>query len=383
MIILRCDGIFTVRIKQPEQNDIQSKESYVRYGSIIAGTGNDLDDDKMSYASHSSEGVIILHLYDEFNHLVVVEADVTKYDYEDKKIWIGFDQKNFTILLKNFKKLRKQGTKFEDVFIKFLLKYSYFDLLHDAVDNISEEIIHKIMPNSASDFTHHSDVDIQKIQMPFSKLKEIIGLDIYKKNVSQTIPGSQMQALHKILSVGPCSSPVLLAGSFGTGKTRVLTRAAYQVLCNDKKAKVLLCAHHQASADSFINKYFGEIKEKDQKLKGVHIVRAIPEKDYTVKKNTKYEQYYRTFSRIQNMKIDETSLRLVVTTFSSSLRLLKILGRDHFTHIFIDEGAQTREPETIAPLCLANKNTKVVIAGDHKQVTLHAHSTLIYSCIYH
>ena len=380
MIILRCDGIFTVRIKRPEQNYIQSKESYVRYGSIIAGTGNDLDDDKMSYASHSSEGVIILYLYDEFNHLVVVEADVIKYVYKDKKILIGFDRINFTILLKNFKKLRKEGTIFKDVFIKFLLKYSYFDLLHDAVDNISEEIIHKIMPNSASDFTHHSDVDIQ---MPFSKLKEIIGLDIYKKNVSQTIPGSQMQALHKILSVGPCSSPVLLAGSFGTGKTRVLTRAAYQVLRNDKKAKVLLCAHHQASADSFINKYFGEIKEKYRELKGVHIVRAISENSYSILKNAEYKQYYKTFSRIQNMKIDETSLRLVVTTFSSSLRLLKKLGRNHFTHIFIDEGAQTREPETIAPLCLANKNTKVVIAGDHKQVTLHAHSTLIYSCIYH
>ena len=34
----------------------------------------------------------------------------------------------------------------------------------------------------------------------------------------------------------------------------------------------------------------------------------------------------------------------------------------------MDEGAQTREPESVGPLCLANKETKIVIAGDHNQV---------------
>lgn len=34
----------------------------------------------------------------------------------------------------------------------------------------------------------------------------------------------------------------------------------------------------------------------------------------------------------------------------------------------IDEAAQAKELETIIPLVLANKNTKILMAGDHMQV---------------
>lgn len=39
-----------------------------------------------------------------------------------------------------------------------------------------------------------------------------------------------------------------------------------------------------------------------------------------------------------------------------------------FTHILLDEAAQAMECETIMPLALANKNTRIVLAGDHMQV---------------
>ena len=35
-------------------------------------------------------------------------------------------------------------------------------------------------------------------------------------------------------------------------------------------------------------------------------------------------------------------------------------------HILIDEGAQTREPETIAPLSLCGPKTVIAIVGDHR-----------------
>ena len=34
----------------------------------------------------------------------------------------------------------------------------------------------------------------------------------------------------------------------------------------------------------------------------------------------------------------------------------------------MDEGAQSREPEAVAPLTFASRDTKIIIAGDHKQV---------------
>ena len=44
------------------------------------------------------------------------------------------------------------------------------------------------------------------------------------------------------------------------------------------------------------------------------------------------------------------------------------LREGHFSHIFIDEAAQAREPETIAAFSRAGHMTKIAIAGDHKQV---------------
>lgn len=45
------------------------------------------------------------------------------------------------------------------------------------------------------------------------------------------------------------------------------------------------------------------------------------------------------------------------------------LPQNHFTHILIDEAAQALECETTMPLTLANINTRIVLAGDHMQLS--------------
>lgn len=42
----------------------------------------------------------------------------------------------------------------------------------------------------------------------------------------------------------------------------------------------------------------------------------------------------------------------------------------HFSHILLDEAAQAMECEAIMPLALANEGTRIVLAGDHMQVTI-------------
>ncbi|XP_019848923.1 PREDICTED: probable RNA helicase SDE3 [Amphimedon queenslandica] len=59
---------------------------------------------------------------------------------------------------------------------------------------------------------------------------------------------------------------------------------------------------------------------------------------------------------------------VIMTTYMSSLPVAKILNKVRFTHILLDEAAQVREPEAIAPLSLGDAATKVIIAGDTKQV---------------
>ena len=47
----------------------------------------------------------------------------------------------------------------------------------------------------------------------------------------------------------------------------------------------------------------------------------------------------------------------------------EVVPKDYFTHIIIDEAAQTRELETIAPLIIANNDTRIIIAGDSQKVS--------------
>ena len=61
---------------------------------------------------------------------------------------------------------------------------------------------------------------------------------------------------------------------------------------------------------------------------------------------------------------------VIITTLASARMLWKFYQdkRLRFTHILIDEAAQALEPECVSPLVMADGNTKIVLAGDHKQV---------------
>lgn len=62
--------------------------------------------------------------------------------------------------------------------------------------------------------------------------------------------------------------------------------------------------------------------------------------------------------------------RIIVVTLSSSMYLSNMgLAQGYFTHILLDEAAQTIECEAIMPLSLANQNTRIVLAGDHMQLS--------------
>ena len=228
--------------------------------------------------------------------------------------------------------------------VNFILKYSYFDRLHKSIDRLPIEVLHKIMPETENDYlTANSSVHCHTNVDPYAK--QFVSLD----------GRGQMFALHTILQANRCKAPVLIVGSFGTGKTRLLARTAYQLHCNNKRHRILVCAHHQKSVDTFIENYFGEILDSDR------VVRLVPNKEYKII-NEKFHKYYKTIEQLCNDNLP----KIVVTTYSSSFQLLKYKGL--FTHILLDEGAQTREPESIIPLCLAKRNTQIVITGDHKQV---------------
>ena len=155
----------------------------------------------------------------------------------------------------------------------------------------------------------------------------------------------------------------LVTGPFGTGKTRLLATAAYNIL-KQPNTHVLICTSHIQSADSYIHDYFSPMF-KSNLLQGITPVRLISGERFSP-----HQHPDREFDFIPDGGRPVQDLlwsRLVVTTLFLTLRLQSYRPQP-YTHILIDEGAQTQEPEAVAPLSLADSHTKIVVAGDHLQV---------------
>ena len=321
----RCTGEYEVSIFQPRfipnYVEYHGDEELVRFGYMTSANG-----DTLSYAKQASEGSFIIldeHTFIKTKH---VYAQVPK-DVNYNAIIFGLTNEDNSKLLQWTTLARKQWSR--KLLVHFELKNSYFQRLHTGLDKLNHEIIVKIMPNKEN-FT-----DEDKRQwIPGKPEHKDLELDSY-----------QQRALFTILNCSP-GAPVLVTGPFGTGKTRLLARAAYEIL-KSPRSRVLICAHHQASVDTFVE-ILGKIIDKNE------MVRIIPNKSYRSQTRNKYPHLFALTSQSQ---------RLVITTLGK----LKIYSK--FSHILIDEGAQTREPEIIGPLRFAHKWTKIIVAGDHLQVS--------------
>ena len=349
----RCDGHYNVTIfhpgLKPYQLNDRYEEEFVRFGLI---SGDKLNGDTVSYIKQAcaDRENIVLHFSD-----ATVKADIVNGSSPKRRevdvLLIAFTIEELSKLIEQHYRVKKQEVELEDVYISFRLKWSYFDRLHDALNKLSNEVIERIIPVDTNEFTDPLVFENHfTLIFPKSCFSDLIQLD-----------STQMRALTTIMNCECDKAPVLVIGSFGTGKTRLLARAAYQILQHDHNSRVLICAHHQSSADAFIENYFGKMYFKGWCAKALRI---IPNWNYKFKKD--FEIHYTTV-KLAKLKLKKT--HLVVTTFSTSLRLLDHVHKGFFTHILLDEGAQSREPESIAPLGLADRNTKIVIAGDHKQVS--------------
>lgn len=169
----------------------------------------------------------------------------------------------------------------------------------------------------------------------------------------------QMKALKKAINCDP-KYPFLILGPFGTGKTRLLVTAADNLMQYSPNV-VLVCTHMNRGADYFCEHYCNEfntcqparVAPTEKKLNEI----IVPE-------NT------RKLTPRQLLK-NENLNRLIVTTFMTAPHLKKLQEKysyPRFTHILIDEGAQSTEPEVLCALTLANSKTKIIIAGDNYQV---------------
>jgi len=295
-----------------------------------------------------------------YGRQVFVYADVVSFPFKIKSfanlemshVPIAMNEKNISLLKQffphQFYSSQRKTVKLSSIKVEFKIKHRYFRDLHQAVDNVPSVVIQKLLPSENKPCQQKPSFSAYSLSAPFNPDK------------------LQLKAICSLMSAGT-ELPFVLVGAFGTGKTHVLACAAAAIVTEDINAKVLIVTHHNKSADTFVSKYFGTIESTKCLPATVAPVRITSG-------DTSEEAFRPYFINFKNSIITKDLLderRIVITTFLTALRFASTekLPRGYFTHILIDEGAQTREPETIAPLIFAGENTKIVIAGDHLQVS--------------
>ncbi len=327
----------------PRNLSYEDDVKYVRFGCITSNDG-----DILAYAKQAS-GSSLITVGDCCVRARHVQGKLPEEKVYSNAILIAFDQEQYGRLKIAHK---HEECKFK-ADIKFEFQEFYFKMQHNAIENISDDIVQKLNP-SKEVFSSYEQVEFSPVSRP---PYESIELDEY----------AQMSALYLILKSSP-DLPVLITGSFGTGKTRLLARAAFEIL-KKGKSRVLICAHHQSSVDTFVN-YFDKMKNSRKKNAWkAKMIRVIPNDSCT--RYGKYERskYALTMRELENYQ-------LVLTTFGTASSLFKKVLQNQrkregfFTDVLIDEGAQIRESEMVAALMLAGTKTRIVMAGDHYQVSI-------------
>jgi len=298
-----------------------------KYGSLVG-----LNSDDVAYIQQNAVQAEI-----QVNDTVKISAEIFKYNVSNDEldvVNVRFTDEEFCVLQSESEVASSRFT------VHFILKHSYYCNLHRSLDRLSLNMIKCLLPVYPSS---------QQKKLP--KLKSYYGLD----------KEYQLPALKKMMACDS-SAPFLVTGPFGTGKTVLLATAAAKFL-ETRSNRVLICTSHLQSADAYIDNYFGPMLENG--FIRCSVKRLTP-KDYVL-----YHGHYQhlfTDGREERDQNEIRNCRLIITTFLKAPHLQIFCKVRPFTHILIDEGAQTREPEAIAPLCLADDNTKIIIAGDHLQV---------------
>ncbi|CAH1244538.1 HELZ2 [Branchiostoma lanceolatum] len=192
----------------------------------------------------------------------------------------------------------------------------------------------------------------------------------------RTLNDKQREAFAKITApTEHLIPPLLLIGPFGTGKTYTIAAAASAAARQDG-SRILICTHTNDAADLYIRNYL-----KTGDVPGSHTLRIYYKKR---KKATVHDDVLKHCIMNEDgafrypTREEVAAAKIVITTLSLSLVLEREVGLEpgFFTHIMVDEAAQALECEAITPLSLATAKTRVVLTGDHMQLSPKVFSSL-------
>ncbi|XP_052765877.1 helicase with zinc finger domain 2-like isoform X2 [Mya arenaria] len=238
-----------------------------------------------------------------------------------------------------------------DVEIQFQMDRLFFCRMHFAVDHLESEGI--VFP------------DVPKIN-PLRNEKHNL------KVSSSVLNPDQMAAVRHIVAERTgYTPPFVLFGPFGTGKTETIAQATMVLLKETQNTKILICAQSNSAADLYIVKHLDGLLKKSGNSSQLCRLYQRERRVFTIQAEVK--KYCLLSPGHDSIKMptkkDIERFRIVIVTVTSSLELANLGLQGMFTHIFIDEAAQTLECESLMPLTLATERTCIVLAGDHQQIS--------------
>ena len=336
------------------------EEELFRGEIIKLGCIRGMNGDQMQYASQASEGLFIVN--------PITREDICRGDLSPNNYYHIDQDFEIEILGNGVRKLQEANlTKVRGhwyrVNVEFEVKHSYFNTLHRAVISIPQSIIAKLLPDKITllpNLPHVMDVK------PACHQEDNLSVD----------EDGQLSALEAIIKKPPLA-PIILTGPFGSGKTRILARSAFEFvkigLKGKLKTRILICAHHSNTVDAY-RTYLTSVLHSVSGVKIIQIVNPRKRDFYQQPIHSNclsktISEFKRDIHRRAYMK--DTCI-MVITTYTTSLKVSDVLSLFGcvFTHVLLDEAAQIREPEAISSLCAAGASTKIVIAGDSKQVSI-------------
>ncbi|NXS33148.1 HELZ2 Helicase, partial [Pomatostomus ruficeps] len=256
----------------------------------------------------------------------------------EKTIWLQIPSRCCSEL--NFK-----ANTSHKVEIQFQIDQLLFRQWHVAVDRLLDEKL--VLPDVASCSIPYSPGSPQRGN---SKQKQAISFIMGQPTTSRQVP------------------PLLIYGPFGTGKTFTLAMATLEIL-RQPNTRVLICTHTNSAADIYIREYFHNYVTTGHPwavpLRIMLTDRSINTMDPITQMYCCLSPDQRSFRHPTQAELDKHRIIITTSMLSKDLKV----PRGYFTHIMIDEAAQMLECEALVPLSYATFETRIVLAGDHMQIT--------------
>ncbi|KAH0619282.1 hypothetical protein JD844_019207 [Phrynosoma platyrhinos] len=269
----------------------------------------------------------------------VFEVSVERSNITDRSIWLLLPRRCcFELGLKADMSLQVE--------VQFQINQLLFQKWHHAVDRLYD--VRLVLPDVAT---------CSIPQPPRQGLLPLLPRGNAKQNQALSfIIGQVAGGIRQV-------PPLLIYGPFGTGKTFTLAMATLEII------KQPGTRTQNSAADIYIHEYFHDYvisgRPEAVPLRIKYSGHCVKTTDPITLRYCCLSPNRDSFRLPTKKELDQ--YRIVITTCMLSLDLGLTAG--YFSHILIDEAAQMLECEALVPLSLATLETRIILAGDHMQVT--------------